>query len=1460
MKMKLACFLFTILALFLVLPQFSFAQKQLFQQEILSSAVSKDGKRLAVNDPTTVYIYSLPELKLLHKWTHNRNTILVKGFHPSNPDILITRNRNIPAGRPANQMQLDMMESDQKYWIHPEDSLLVWSIERKEIVQAMPGNYHMYFGSGTDKVAGIANLYNDFTSKDGRLLHASRGAQIFTKNGTMEKESTTDKSARSLEVTDDLRYYAATWYKYQENGLSYSFTINDFSTHEPIFTIENLYDLPYEFTFSPSGNYLAIAGAWNKEALPTIKLIDVKQGKIVHEIDGIVKANYDKIFSLSFSADEKLLHYSTKETWTAYDIKSGSVINKVDGGLADMFFIQDAIVMKDRLFFVGSQFNPEGYTTNFGFINSVSAGFMQVHTAIAKATVSSYADSTTYTMMVNSTVVDYTRPSIQFNPSKSMFAASRENRLEAWIVDKRKKILDLGFDKNIKAFPSLNGKNILVIEDKGSASGGGFTLHGVSLDNSTVNTSAVIPYSYDGMKNTIDCDCVPKTNESWYCIDGGNKLWEVSSRDFSAKQVVMKEGAEFKQIQSAGEAIYLLADTDQEDVIYKWHENKLDEQAKAIAINLFAITNNNIIIGHTKEKELDIWSANKKQHTIILSAPPEFLDVSPGLNHAIVQYTEANKKKIQKITPGVTTTPFEVEGVVGNYHLLPGDDLLSANEGYKTLLNNGSYVIEWAVQTPQLVNYHNFDVSSNGDYIVYDKLLINLKNVETKAVGNLSDVNLLSDSAGITTLELVSTIYGNNPGFGLYRINLDKKDTVKTTDWIKIPKDADLIGSVHDKLRTSDNKKWAVTYTEPSSFKQAIPPKALVWNTKTLKFTQIPVKVTHAEFLQGGDILMVYSDDKRYYYNVNPFRLLKTTDAYLSTDISFEDKLFLRNDNGKILLQEKKGDTAVTVKTIHVKESFQRLILQKESDQVVGYSTTGKVYVWSISGDVLPKKIIQVHSAPIVRTIERAGLIYSLSENGEIAIFSPTDAKLKVVLKLLKKNDQLRLAMVTPDGHYKIDQDLINDLHFIKNGEVFPVSSFDLIGNRPDKVYEAIGKADVSLISNLKKSWEARIRRLGLDPNSLTTESTRPVVNWNATDLPSVTSNETVRLQYNVSDAVNPIKSVYLRVNGVPVYGRKGLIVKGSTKTSGHVVDLPLHTGRNSISIIAVNNKGTESIEQTTEIFRESPKSHKPALIYVGIGVSQYADTSMNLRYASKDVADIADRLPTYGDSAMIYTLLDANATRANILSIKEKLKNTRPDDVVVVSFSGHGVLHKEKGFFFAPHDMDFKHPDRNGISMEMIEDLLDSIPAYKRLLLLDACHSGEESSYIDTNKLPQGVTATIVRGSIEEDDQVEGAKDNSYFLMKELFNDLSKGNGAFMISAAASNEFAFEGDKWKNGVFTKSFLEALGELRYSGFSGKQPVSVKELRKRIYEKVTTLTNGLQNPTSRQENGWWNWTF
>lgn len=71
------------------------------------------------------------------------------------------------------------------------------------------------------------------------------------------------------------------------------------------------------------------------------------------------------------------------------------------------------------------------------------------------------------------------------------------------------------------------------------------------------------------------------------------------------------------------------------------------------------------------------------------------------------------------------------------------------------------------------------------------------------------------------------------------------------------------------------------------------------------------------------------------------------------------------------------------------------------------------------------------------------------------------------------------------------------------------------------------------------------------------------------------------------------------------------------------------------------------------------------------------------------------------------------------------------------------------------------------------------------------------------------------------------------------------------VISSASGFEFAFESEKWRNGVFTYSLLQGLqGE---ADADGDQEIRVSELGNYVTEKVQRLTNNYQTPTIRREN-------
>lgn len=218
--------------------------------------------------------------------------------------------------------------------------------------------------------------------------------------------------------------------------------------------------------------------------------------------------------------------------------------------------------------------------------------------------------------------------------------------------------------------------------------------------------------------------------------------------------------------------------------------------------------------------------------------------------------------------------------------------------------------------------------------------------------------------------------------------------------------------------------------------------------------------------------------------------------------------------------------------------------------------------------------------------------------------------------------------------------------------------------------------------------------------------------------------------------------------------------------------------------------------------------------------------------------------------------ITDKDATRENILKAGDFLKQAKTNDQVIVFVAGHGLLDDKLDWYFATTDIDFYNPSVRGIAYNELEGLLDGIAAREKILLMDACHSGE----VDKDESQLVSVATAQNGTVNsrgfKSKNVETKKtmglQSSFELMQQLFADLSRGSGAMVISSAGGTELAFESPQWNNGVFTYSLLMGLKTKKADANSDSR-IQVSEIRDFVTNNVQLLTKGKQTPTSRKEN-------
>jgi WD40 repeat protein len=456
--------------------------------------------------------------------------------------------------------------------------------------------------------------------------------------------------------------------------------------------------------------------------------------------------------------------------------------------------------------------------------------------------------------------------------------------------------------------------------------------------------------------------------------------------------------------------------------------------------------------------------------------------------------------------------------------------------------------------------------------------------------------------------------------------------------------------------------------------------------------------------------------------------------------------------------------------------------------------------------------------------------------------------------------DMGKLVFITPDNYYMATGDALTGLGFNFDGKVFPAEQFDLKYNRPDYILESFGYFNEDMIELYHKAYLKRISKLGFTEEMLNGKINLPeieITNFNNIQLKTTESE--VLVQLKMKDENYNLDRINVYVNDVPLYGTRGLSVKDkSVKSLLKDITIPLSDGKNIIYISCLNEKGIESLKEELEITYDKTNKKKPDLYLISLAVTDYEQSQYNLRYTINDglgfIKLFSENSKNF-NKVHIHQFHNQECTRENVLAVKDELMKSGVDDYVYIHIAGHGLLDDNLDFYFATANIDFSNPSKNGLKYDEIEDLLDGIPARNKMLLMDACHSGEVDkdddfavNTVDDDDNTRGVTMFATKN----ENKPKTGLQNSYELMKLLFADLKKGTGAVVISAASGGGYALENEDIENGIFTYCLIQAVGKNK-ADTDGNKQISVSELRNYIFDGVKRLSNGKQQPTSRKEN-------
>lgn len=309
-------------------------------------------------------------------------------------------------------------------------------------------------------------------------------------------------------------------------------------------------------------------------------------------------------------------------------------------------------------------------------------------------------------------------------------------------------------------------------------------------------------------------------------------------------------------------------------------------------------------------------------------------------------------------------------------------------------------------------------------------------------------------------------------------------------------------------------------------------------------------------------------------------------------------------------------------------------------------------------------------------------------------------------------------------------------------------------------------------------------------------------------------------------------------------------------------IQLPTHTDVNGettpeidFSAYAFNREGVRSavVRQLHAPTQQSPRMRRAYIITVG--VNRYSNPAWDLTYAANDAREMQARMKAASLAASGYQLVPIqlladehgnNADKASLHRVFKRLagedlpipevdnwqqiSRATPDDLVLFSFSGHGLLDGGEFYFFTS---DIGAGNSREVTPALLQSALsgnelmaalEAVDAGWMVMIVDACQS---AGALTTDGFKPGPMGSRGLGQLAWDKKM------------------------FYLSASQAEQFALESDRLNHGYLTYSLAkEGLASGQADHFPKDRQVSLREWLgygvKRVPQLVSELRDGRFN--------------
>ncbi len=312
-------------------------------------------------------------------------------------------------------------------------------------------------------------------------------------------------------------------------------------------------------------------------------------------------------------------------------------------------------------------------------------------------------------------------------------------------------------------------------------------------------------------------------------------------------------------------------------------------------------------------------------------------------------------------------------------------------------------------------------------------------------------------------------------------------------------------------------------------------------------------------------------------------------------------------------------------------------------------------------------------------------------------------------------------------------------------------------------------------------------------------QSVKPPPDVSLIDVPSEVASEVLDLHVRITDRGGGIGEVRTYVNGTAVPGHDDRdlgVAAVAASPPGRTIRVQLVSGSNDVQVIAFNADGSvhSNPAEATVIARYST-SGRPQLYALVVGINEFGNSTFDLKYAVEDATAVAAMLqrkagPLFDRVHIEQLTTPKETSKAALQSAFARYQTIAPNDVFLFYAATHGTVRGENlaslQYFLIPSNASSTSVEairRDALSETELRNMVSSIPATHKFLLLDTCHSGAmgDAMAVSTQDLQESRSMDVLSTAI----------------------------GNAILTASSSDQQALEGQDG-HGLFTWALLQGL--------------------------------------------------